>query len=223
MVGYDEPIYHWVCVGKIRNSSNKIVGYRLKDVYGNVENVESKKLKELIEHGDANVINLKLTLDKRLMDHNLQGKINYEQVLKLRVELNKIFINKIKNLGTLGIADCECASTWKCTAEETNNKDLYEINTGMYTIYDYSDPFCGGDLYSVDVNIRQYKNEAPYVEVKFSGANRNDKTIRTFKRVKSLSLPLVSKRNLGIIRSMITDVTASAKIWIGERRRRRYI
>lgn len=56
------------CIQKFRDGHNKIYGYRLQDVDGNVQDVIPEKLKQAIVSKQIQVINLTLTSDNRLID-----------------------------------------------------------------------------------------------------------------------------------------------------------
>lgn len=56
------------CIEKFRNKQGKIYGYRLIDLNGQTQDVESNNLKRAIRDGKINIINLRLTTNNRLVD-----------------------------------------------------------------------------------------------------------------------------------------------------------
>ena len=59
---------HAKYIEKFRDSKGRIFGYRLVDLNGQTQDVESEKLKLAINNGQIHVVNLKLTADNRLID-----------------------------------------------------------------------------------------------------------------------------------------------------------
>lgn len=58
------------CIEKFRDKQGKIIGYRLIDLNNQTQDVKADNLKYAIRDNKINVINLKLTSDNRLVDHN---------------------------------------------------------------------------------------------------------------------------------------------------------
>ena len=56
------------CIKKFRDKHNKIIGYRLVDTNGNIQDVKAEKLKEVLSTGKLNIVNLTLTKDGRLVN-----------------------------------------------------------------------------------------------------------------------------------------------------------
>lgn len=56
------------CIQKFRDKNNNIYGYRLIDINGQTQDVQSKNLKQAIASGKIHVVNLTLTTDGRLID-----------------------------------------------------------------------------------------------------------------------------------------------------------
>ena len=56
------------CIHKFRDKNNNIIGYRLQDLNGQVQDVKTANLKNAIKAGNVHVVNLKLTADNRLID-----------------------------------------------------------------------------------------------------------------------------------------------------------
>ena len=56
------------CIQKFRDKNNIIIGYRIVDQNGNMKDVSSESLKQVIQQGRLEVVNLTLTSDNRLID-----------------------------------------------------------------------------------------------------------------------------------------------------------
>ena len=56
------------CIKKFRDKHNKIIGYRLVDTNGNMQDVKAEKLKEVLSTGKLSIVNLTLTKDGRLVN-----------------------------------------------------------------------------------------------------------------------------------------------------------
>ena len=56
------------CIGKIRDKSGKIIGYRLQDINGQTQEASAESLKKAIKNKVIHVINLRLTSDNRLVN-----------------------------------------------------------------------------------------------------------------------------------------------------------
>lgn len=63
------------CIEKIRDKNNIITHYRLKDNEGTERVVTSQQLKQAINNGLIDIINLKLTRDNKLMDRNISDTV----------------------------------------------------------------------------------------------------------------------------------------------------
>ena len=55
------------CIQKIRDKNNNITGYVLQDCTGKQVTVSSKELKDAIVNKKIQIINLKLTVDNKLI------------------------------------------------------------------------------------------------------------------------------------------------------------
>jgi hypothetical protein len=55
------------CLYKYRDNSGKIVGYKLQDIHGKIQDIEASSLKNMIASNQIEVNNLTLTSDGRLM------------------------------------------------------------------------------------------------------------------------------------------------------------
>ena len=92
------------CIEKFRDKNNHIYGYRLIDLNGQTQDIQSDNLKRAIQNGQINVVNLTLTSDNRLVDKTEKqpnDKIAYENYTDL---CKKIADYIIKELGA-GIKD----------------------------------------------------------------------------------------------------------------------
>ena len=56
------------CIGKIRDKSGKIIGYRLQDINGQTQEASAESLKKAIKNKNIHIINLRLTSDNRLVN-----------------------------------------------------------------------------------------------------------------------------------------------------------
>ena len=56
------------CIGKIRDKSGKIIGYRLQDINGQTQEASAESLKKAIKNKSIHIINLRLTSDNRLVN-----------------------------------------------------------------------------------------------------------------------------------------------------------
>ena len=56
------------CIEKFRDKTGKIYGYKLIDIDDKTIEISAKNLKDAIEKNQINVINLKLSSDKKLID-----------------------------------------------------------------------------------------------------------------------------------------------------------
>lgn len=93
------------CIQKVRDPQGKIVSYLLEDEGHNQKIVEPLNLKAAIINGAAQVTNLKLTSDGRLIDSNPNEGNTKDDILAIQDEYNaKKFIEHIvEYLNTLGI------------------------------------------------------------------------------------------------------------------------
>lgn len=82
------------CIEKFRDKTGKIYGYKLIDIDGKTIEISTKNLKDAIEKNQINVINLKLSSDKKLIDdkdgldtfntHNKMEKVLKEKGLRIQ-------------------------------------------------------------------------------------------------------------------------------------------
>lgn len=91
------------CIQKFRNKNNQIIGYRLQDINGQIQDVTPENLKKAILNKQVHIVNLTLTADNRLIDtteKQLQAKVlgkapviysddKYSDVAKALVLLDK--------------------------------------------------------------------------------------------------------------------------------------
>lgn len=90
------------CIQKFRDKTGKIYGYRLTDINGAIQDVQSENLKRAIANNQIHIVNLTLTADNRLVDSSekqLQSKAlgkapvtpdtKYTNVAKALVYLDK--------------------------------------------------------------------------------------------------------------------------------------
>lgn len=88
------------CIGKIRNKSNTIIAYKLRDL-DNSETIElsSNDLKIGIINNTIKVVNLKLTANNKLIDTNYEA-IPTESSIEVREKFESI-LNRAKVLGAV--------------------------------------------------------------------------------------------------------------------------
>lgn len=87
------------CVRKIRDKSGRIQGYILVDLYKKTRQVSAERLKAAIYNYQANVVNLKLTKDNRLVDTD--GDVSHRNLFRSRyrhIELTRYRVEQIMNL-----------------------------------------------------------------------------------------------------------------------------
>lgn len=85
------------CIKKFRDKSNKIYGYRLKDIDGQTKDVTPKDLKEAIINNQILVSNLRLTSDNRLVNTSVKQLENTD-MFKNKPTNDTIESNRIKEI-----------------------------------------------------------------------------------------------------------------------------
>lgn len=69
-----EATQTYICISKLRDKNDKIVGYDLRNVSTNQQQrVEPTVLKQFISNGNVNILNLQLTSDGRLIDREIDN------------------------------------------------------------------------------------------------------------------------------------------------------
>lgn len=114
------------CILKIRDKTNNIIGYKLRDQNGNIAAVEPDKLKDAIREHKIEVVNLKLTADNRLINVATKQKLNAYDTRAKRVET---LVNKYRTLG-VPMNYIETACSEKCIIFDKNL-----ITSDEYVIY----------------------------------------------------------------------------------------
>lgn len=97
------------CIQKFRDKNNNIYGYRLQDINGQIQDVQSANLKNAIASGQINVVNLTLTKDGRLVDtteKQLQSKRLGPAPTQLQTQSSKHqqIVDLVKKAKQAGIA-----------------------------------------------------------------------------------------------------------------------
>ena len=67
------------CIEKMRDKNNLIIAYKIQDTQGNTKTVSPEQLKQAIKANQIDIINLKLTSDNRLIDTQLNKKLESKQ------------------------------------------------------------------------------------------------------------------------------------------------
>lgn len=77
----------YYCVNKIRNNSNRITGYELRDAQGGARVWAADELKAAMKNGSVTVANLSLSTDNKIIggDQNLLRAANV-QAMALRAK-----------------------------------------------------------------------------------------------------------------------------------------
>lgn len=78
------------CIHKFRKPDNTIIGYRLIDLNGKTQDVDSKTLKNAIRNKSINVVNLTLTQDNRLVD-KAEEKLTSNKLVAKNNKIDKEF------------------------------------------------------------------------------------------------------------------------------------
>ena len=68
------------CVAKYKDETGKIFGYKLMDESGRFQDIMAKDLKELVNFGEYNVINLTLTSDLRLINSSEEAGAEIREI-----------------------------------------------------------------------------------------------------------------------------------------------
>ena len=104
------------CVQKFRDKNNVIIGYRIIDQNGNTKDVSSESLKQVIQQGRLEVINLTLTSDNRLIDKGItqtptqQTQKSIKQSPQEAIDIEKM-LQRLKLLGCATEIDTNCDHT----------------------------------------------------------------------------------------------------------------
>lgn len=87
------------CIDKIRNKYGVIEKYTLQDKTGDTITVTSKQLKDAINAGKIEIVNLQLTANGRLMDKNIEDTLKSYNIMDKDNENSKNQYNKTIMLG----------------------------------------------------------------------------------------------------------------------------
>lgn len=69
------------CINKFRDSQDRIIGYRLVDYYGCIQDISADNLKHAIKYGKIHICNLTLTSDNRLVDTGIKCNETITQII----------------------------------------------------------------------------------------------------------------------------------------------
>ena len=111
------------CIKKFRNKNNRIYGYRLQDINGQMQDVYADRLKIAIKRKQIHVVNLTLTSDGRLIDSYERILQNY-RILGKPIN-NKTNIEKASNDGIIRNKD----NIPKRIGAKMNNNRLDRVNS----------------------------------------------------------------------------------------------
>ena len=101
------------CIQKFRDKNNIIIGYRIIDQNGNTKDVSSESLKQAIQQGKVEVINLTLTSDNRLIDKGItqtptqQTQKPIKQTSQEIIDIDRM-LSRLKLLGCVTEIDKGC-------------------------------------------------------------------------------------------------------------------
>lgn len=111
---------------KYKDKNGRIVGYRIKDTLGRCQDISSKQLKQAMSSNAINILNLKLTVDGRLVDKAVSAHILKDKNLQI-----------VSNNSTLEKASRELTEVAKALLE-LDTETFYNRNS----IIDYADYYC---------------------------------------------------------------------------------
>lgn len=198
------------CTEKFKDQHNKIYGYRLVDLNGEIQDVASDNLKRAIANKQVQVINLTLTKDNRLVDCNskqLQSKIlgkspirNNASSTRKDVFFAKLLIIEQRFCKDIGSGDPGRGKDFLETASEISYTDQI-----LNVFYD------GVDVYGVTVDIRFDKDEH---SISIAWQGDNGMGTDEFLVTANLLSPLFSKENMIIISRAFKEFTVKAEDWL---------
>lgn len=134
------------CLQKIRGKNNQIIGYKLQDTKGNIQDFNSSFIKEQIRAGNIHIINMTLTSDNRLVDKKVKaqtqtGDINTTNIKNKETidkESMQKYIQKAKLIGKLIEIPTNCKHKCYLISRTPENHILYipddviQLNDGGY-------------------------------------------------------------------------------------------
>ena len=173
------------CIQKFRDKNTVIIGYRIVDQNGNMKDVSSESLKQVIQQGRLEVINLTLTSDNRLIDKAITQTATQKTQKPIKQSPQKIVdIDKI--LSRLKLLGC-----------------VTEINEG-----------CDHTIYLAKISEEDYRLIIPddVTEIKFDYADYyNESTPISKIPIKSSNakLTVYGGNNLKIVKSLFAGVEFS--------------
>lgn len=151
-------------IQKFRDNNGVIIGYRLQDETGSMQDIESDKLKELIRYHQISVVNLSLTSDNRLIDND-KGELNdlsgslgslYGKTTIPMSKAEKMLI-KMKAAGMKSIKlNTGCGHTVEITSDGLNTKSMILYIPDNVTFPDaifINNGNLGRDLCSKDITL----------------------------------------------------------------------
>lgn len=198
------------CTEKFKDQHNKIYGYRLVDLNGEIQDVASDNLKRAIANKQVQVINLTLTKDNRLVDCNskqLQSKAlgkspirNNASSTRKDVFFAKLLLIEQRFCKDIGSGDPGRGKDFLETASEISYTDQI-----LNVLYD------GVDVYGVTVDI-QFDKDEHSISIAWQGDNGmgTDEFLVTA----NLHSPLFSKENMIIISRAFKEFTVKAEDWL---------
>lgn len=143
------------CIQKFRNKQNKIYGYRLQDINGQVQDVTPEDLKNAIKNASINVINLTLTSDGRLVDKKPEQQLQNKKIMpndvKKPVELN----DRLKKIAV----NCANKIARAISNSEANMIDLDKsVNGYVSALFEVDDIIYKGVSRALDISIQLDKH-----------------------------------------------------------------
>lgn len=98
------------CIEKFRNKQNQIIGYRVQDGTGATMDITSKQLKDALISGRAQVTNLTLTKDGKIIDKKLNKDEEKEakQIQFKQAQLQNLLVEQLKLGNTIKEVSTAC-------------------------------------------------------------------------------------------------------------------
>ena len=155
------------CIQKFRDKNNIIIGYRIMDQNGNTKDVSSESLKQVIEQGKLEVINLTLTSDNRLIDKGItqtptkQTQKPIKKSYQKTIDIDKMLL-RLKLLG-YAVTEIETSSNHKIyliKMSEEGYKIIIQDQDGITEIKSSCiteiDEGCGHTIYLAKMSEENY-------------------------------------------------------------------
>ena len=115
------------CIGKFRDDTGKLIGYRLVDIDGTIVDIPSTELKELMLHDQIEVSNLTYTVNNRIREKESHQFKEDNRMVK--------FIVSTTNTGAIqGIGIKQASQASQASNEEKSTLTEQEFTDGLNSI-----------------------------------------------------------------------------------------